>query len=287
MKTIAMTGASGFVGQALTKYFEASRMQVVAIPREVLNQPKELDSIITKSDIVINLAGASIISRWSASYKELLYHSRIDTTKAIVDAMQRCRSKPQLFISTSAVGIYPQEGVYSEDDALLGDDFLAELCKSWEAEALKASGIGIRTAIFRFGIVLGKDGGALAKMLTPFKLGVGGVIGDGSQAVSFIHRDDLMAAYMHIIEHDTLEGVFNLTAPTPTTNRGLTKALGEYLNRPTLLPLPAFILKLLLGEGASILTEGQSVLPKRLLESGFVFEYPTIEKAIERALKSS
>ena len=281
MKTIAMTGANGFVGQALTKHFEASRMQVVAIPRAVLNQPKELDSIINKSDIVINLAGASIISRWSASYKELLYHSRIDTTKAIVDAMERCSSKPQLFISTSAVGIYPQKGVYSEDDALLGDDFLAELCKSWEAEALKASGIGIRTAIFRFGIVLGKDGGALAKMIAPFKLGVGGVIGDGSQAVSFIHRDDLMAAYMHIIEHDTLEGVFNLTAPTPTTNRGLTKALGEYLNRPTLLPLPAFILKLLLGEGASILTEGQSVLPKRLLESGFVFEYPTIESALK------
>lgn len=281
MKRVAMTGASGFVGQALKKHFEASRMQVVAIPREVLSKPQELDSIINSSDILINLAGASIIGRWSASYKELLYHSRIDTTKAIVDAMQRCSRKPKLFISTSAVGIYPQERAYSEDDSVLGDDFLAELCKSWEAEAIKASDLGIRTAIFRFGIVLGKDGGALAKMMTPFKLGVGGVIGDGSQAVSFIHRDDLMAAYTHIIEHDELEGVFNLTAPTPTTNRGLTKALGEHLGRPTLLPLPAFLLKLLLGEGASILTQGQSVVPKRLLDSGFAFEYPTIEKAIQ------
>ena len=281
MKTIAITGASGFVGQSLKKHFETLGMKIVAIPRKALGNPEELDSIISTSDILINLAGASIIGRWSESYKELLYHSRIDTTKAIVDAMQRCSTKPELFISTSAVGIYAQDRAYSEDDAVLGDDFLAKLCTSWETEALRADKLGIRTAIFRFGIVLGKDGGALAKMMTPFKFGVGGVIGDGSQAFSYIHIDDLIAAYAHIIEHKQLDGVFNLTAPTPTTNRGLTKALGSHLGRPTILPLPAFVLKLLLGEGASVLTEGQTVLPKRLLDSGFVFEYDTIEKAIE------
>jgi hypothetical protein len=281
MKRVAITGASGFVGKSLQHYFEGVGIESISIPRSALSDRAELVEMIDGCEVIINLAGASIIGRWSESYKELLYHSRIDTTKALVDAMEGCSSRAELFISTSAVGIYPQDRAYTEDDTQLGDDFLANLCKSWESEALKAKELGIRTAIFRFGIVLGKDGGALSKMMTPFKLGVGGVIGDGSQAFSFIHIDDLIRAYAFVLGHNELDGVFNLTAPTPTTNRGLTKALGSHLKRPTILPLPAFVLKILLGEGASVLTEGQRVLPQRLLDSGFVFEYPTIKKAIE------
>lgn len=281
MKKVAISGASGFVGQSLQHYLLNNHMQPIPIPRDTLKDKAKLIRVIEGCDIIINLSGASIIGRWSEHYKKLLYHSRIDTTKRLVEAMETSKSKPELFISTSAIGIYPQDRAYSEEDTLLADDFLANLCKDWEAEALKAKELGIRTVIFRLGIVLGKEGGALAKMLTPFRLGIGGVIGDGQQPFSYININDLTRAYHFMIEHTNLAGIFNLTTPNPTTNRGMTKALGKHLNKPTILPLPSFVLKLLLGEGSSILTGGQTVLPKRLLKSGFIFEYETIDRAIE------
>lgn len=279
MKKIVITGASGFVGKSLTNMFENMGYEVVGIKISDLSNSTKLTDIIDGSKLVINLAGANIINRWSQSYKKLLYSSRIDTTKAIVKAMERSKVKPELFISTSAVGIYKNDKVYDENSTTLNDDFLANLCQDWEVEALKAKTLGVRTAIFRFGIVMG-DGGALAKMLTPFKLGVGGIIGDGKQAFSFIHMDDLLKAYKFLIENETLDGIFNLTAPIPTTNYGLTKALGNSLNRPTIFPLPAFVLNLIFSEGAKVLTDGQSVVPKHLMDSGFQFEYKNIENTI-------
>jgi uncharacterized protein (TIGR01777 family) len=240
-----------------------------------------LASKIDNSDVVINLNGANIINRWSESYKKLLYSSRIDTTKALVNAMEKVLQKPSVFISTSAVGIYKNDKIYDETANEFGDDFLANLVVDWENEALKATSLGIRTAIFRFGIVLGRDGGALAKMITPFQFGLGGTIGDGSQAFSFIHLDDLLEAYSFVIENDTIDGVFNLTAPSPTTNYGLTKALGKSLNRPTVLPVPQFVLNLIFSEGAKVLTDGQSVVPQKLLDSGFEFQYKNIEDTID------
>jgi len=280
MKKIAITGASGFVGQNLTCMFKNIGYEVIGIKRSDLSNSTKLTDIIDGSKLVVNLAGANIINRWSQSYKKLLYSSRIDTTKAIVKAMEKSKVKPELFISTSAVGIYKNDKIYDENTTNLNDDFLANLCQDWEAEALKAKTFGVRTAIFRFGIVMG-DGGALAKMLTPFKLGVGGIIGDGKQAFSFIHMDDLLKAYKFLIENETLDGIFNLTAPNPTTNYGLTKALGNSLNRPTILPLPAFVLNLIFSEGAKVLTDGQSVVPKHFMDSGFQFKYKNIEDTIE------
>lgn len=284
MKKITISGASGFVGKALMSYFERQSYQVVAIKRADLSDEQRLIEILDGSEVVINLSGANIIHRWSESYKKLLYSSRIDTTKALVEAMESCNNRPKLFISTSAVGIYKNDKVYSEYNLNLNDDFLANLCKDWEAQALKADDLSIRTAIFRFGIVLGSEGGALAKMLTPFRLGVGGTIGDGSQAFSFIHIDDLLSAYEYLIESDSLEGIFNLTSPNPTTNYALTKALGKSLKRPTILPLPEFVVNLIFGEGAKVLTDGQSALPKRLLDSGFEFRYESIEETIDSLL---
>jgi len=280
MEKIAITGASGFVGQSLTTMFQDMGYEVIGIKRSDLSDSGKLTNIIDGSKLVINLAGANIINRWSESYKKLLYSSRIDTTKAIVKAMENSKVKPELFISTSAVGIYKNDKVYDENTTNLHDDFLANLCKDWEAEALKAKTLGVRTAIFRFGIVMG-HGGALEKMLTPFKLGVGGIIGDGKQAFSFIHLGDLLRAYTFLIENKNLDGVFNLTSPNPTTNYGLTKALGNFLNRPTFLPLPAFVLNLIFSEGAKVLTDGQSVVPKHLIDSGFKFEFENIEDTIE------
>ena len=272
MKTIAITGSSGFVGTNLKELFQKKGFTVIGIKREELKDLDKLTSIIEKSEIIINLAGANIINRWSESYKKILYASRIDTTQALVEAMNKAEKKPELFISTSAVGIYKNKACYDEENCELEEDFLAKLCKSWENSALRASTLGIRTAVFRFGIVLGK-GGALEKMLTPFKLGVGGTIGNGKQSFSFVHIEDLLKAYEFIYENKNLDGVFNLTAPTPTTNLGLTKALGKTLSRPTLLPVPQFVLNLIFSEGAKVLTDGQCVKPKRLLDNGFKFKY--------------
>lgn len=280
MKTIAITGSSGFVGTSLRKRFESRGFKVIGIKREELKDLEKLTQIIEQADIVINLAGANIINRWTDSYKELLYSSRIDTTQNLVEAMNKAISRPELLISTSAIGIYKNSSCFDEDNCELEDDFLARLCKAWENSALRAKEVGIRTAIFRFGIVMG-NGGALQKMLTPFKLGVGGVIGDGTQDFSYVHIDDLLNAYEFIIENESCEGIFNLTAPVPTTNFGLTKALGKTLRRPTILPLPEFALNLIFSEGAKVLTDGQCVRPKRLLDSGFKFKYKTIEETVE------
>ncbi len=279
MKTIAVTGASGFVGTNIKKRFEAKDFKIISIKREDLKNIDKLKQIIEKADYIINLAGANIIHRWTESYKKVLYSSRIDTTKALFEAISKADKKPEVFISTSAVGIYKNDRCYDEESLDYDDNFLAKICKDWEKEALKSKDFDIRTVIFRFGIVLG-DGGAFSQMLTPFKLGVGGIIGDGKQYFSFIHIEDLLDAYEFILENKNCEGIFNLTAPNPTTNKGLTEALGKSLNRPTFLPLPKFMLKLIFSEGAQVLTNGQCAKPKRLLEKGFDFKFKTIEETI-------
>jgi len=282
---IAIAGASGFVGTSLSKSFDAKGYQVIKLKRDEIQDVTTLSHILDGCDVVINLSGANIINRWSEEYKNLLYSSRLGTTKHLVKAISKTTVKPKLFISTSAVGIYTNNQIHTEEKFEYGDDFLAKLCKEWESEASKAIESNVRTVIFRFGIVLGADGGALKKMLLPFKLGLGGTIGDGSQAFSFIHIEDLINAYLYTIENESLEGVYNMTAPTPTTNKGLTKALGTTLNRPTVLPVPEFVLKLIFSEGAKVLTDGQSAVPDRLEKAGFSFQYKTIEEAVNNLLK--
>ena len=283
MKTIAISGASGFVGSSLNKYFSNLNYKVIPISRDALNNQEKLNEVISSSDIIINLAGANIINRWSESYKKLLYSSRIDTTSKIVNTINTITNKPKLLISTSAVGIYDNKSTYDEKGNY-SNDFLSNLCQDWGKEALKAKNESTKVSIFRFGIIMGKDGGALQKMITPFKLGVGGVIGSGNQAFSFIHIEDLLNAYKFVIENE-YEEVFNLTAPVPTTNKGLTKALGKTLNRPTLFPVPEFVLNLIFSEGARVLTDGQSAIPQKLLDLGFEFKFKNIEDTIENLCK--
>lgn len=283
MKTIAITGASGFVGTSLKKYFSALGYKIISISRDVLNDNKKLEKTLNQTDIVINLAGANIINRWSESYKKLLYSSRIETTSKIVNAINSIQNRPKLLISTSAVGIYDNKTTYDENGSY-SNDFLSNLCQDWEKEAKKAKNELTKVSIFRFGIVMGKDGGALQKMITPFKLGLGGTIGDGKQAFSYIHINDLLNAYKFVIENE-FEDTFNLTAPIPTTNKGLTLALGKTLKRPTILPIPQFVLNIIFSEGAQVLTDGQSAIPKKLLELGFKFKFNTIEETIEDLCK--
>ena len=279
MRTIAITGASGFVGTRLNKYFSNLGYKIIPIAREVLNNQEKLDEIINSSDVIINLAGANIINRWTPAYKELLYTSRIDTTKKIVDALNKIEDKNKLLISTSAVGIYDNRETYDEKGNY-ANDFLSNLCQDWEKEALKAKSKNVKVSIFRFGIVLGKDGGAFSKMITPFRFGLGGIIGSGNQAFSYIHITDLLNAYKFVIENN-YEYTFNLTAPKPTINLLFTRALGKALRRPTVFPIPEFILKLIFSEGAKVLTDGQDVIPKRLLSLGFKFKYNDIKETVD------
>ena len=278
MKTIAITGASGFVGTNITKYFRNLNYKTIPISRDILNDEQKLKSVLEESDVIINLAGANIIGRWTPKYKELLYSSRIDTTKKVVSALNQISDKNKLLISTSAVGIYDNKDTHDENGTF-ANDFLSNLCQDWEKEALKAKSSNVKVSIFRFGIVLGQGGGAFAKMITPFKFGLGGVIGSGNQAFSYIHISDLLRAYEFVIQNN-FEDIFNLTAPKPTTNLFFTKTLGNAVGMPTIFPVPEFVLKLIFSEGAKVLTDGQDVVPKKLLSLGFKFDYNDIKETV-------
>jgi uncharacterized protein (TIGR01777 family) len=275
---IAISGTSGFVGSYLCNYLSKEGYEVVAISKDDYQDIDILSSKVLESDIVLNLAGANIMQRWSEEYKKILYSSRIDTTKKIVKIINQS-DKDIYLISTSAIGIYEDNIEQDEDNFTYANSFLSKICQDWESEARESKG---KVAIFRFGVILG-IGGALKKMLTPFKLGVGGKIADGKQPFSYIHIEDLARAYEFAIK-DRLEGTFNLVTPNPVTNSIFTKALGKILNRPTIIPLPETILKLIFGEGARVLTNGQRVLPKRLLNSGFKFKYGHIDDILKDLL---
>lgn len=266
---VALTGASGFVGSHLVKHFS---------DYVVINRSDSEDEILKKLhdvDVVFNLAGAPIVKRWSESYKKILVSSRVETTKKLVNAINQ--SDVKHFISTSAIGAYPDNEAYDESFNAYGEDFLANLTQKWEAEANKCNK---PTAILRFGVILGADGGALAPMLTPFKMGVGGIIGDGKMMMSWIDIDDLVGIYSYITENK-LESVFNATAPNPVTNYEFTKALGKVLNRSTVLPLPEFVLKLIFGEGSRVLTGSKEIYPKVLVAHGFNFKYKNIQEYLQ------
>lgn len=280
-KKIVMTGASGFVGSHLRTAFTQKGWQVVALGRaDLALPPAKLAAKMTGASAIINLAGAPVIARWSEAHKIRMRESRISLTRNLVAAMKEMKDRPQVFISTSAVGYYASHCVHSEEKGIKGEGFLADLAEAWEREALQAEELGIRTVIFRFAVVLGKNGGALKKMVLPFKLGLGGVIGTGKQALSWIHLTDLLRAHFLALDSTSYQGIYNMTAPKPATNYTFTKTLGKVLNRPTILPVPTFMLKLVFGEGASILADGQAAVPKRLLDSGFTFDFPELEGAL-------
>lgn len=268
---VAISGASGFVAGALKKTFP----NFVAIERQ-----DDVETILRKLqdvDAVFNLAGAPIAARWDDAYKKVLWSSRIDTTKKLVEAMNQ--SDVQHFISTSAIGIYPSNVPCDEESVPLGEDFLANLAIAWEEEAKKCLK---KTTVLRFGVVLG-EGGALEKMLPAFRSGLGGIIGDGRMVTSWIDIDDLVGIYAYVLEKG-LEGIFNATSPQPLTNFHFTKTLGRVLHRPTFVPVPSFIIKMLFGEGSTVLLESKEAYPKALLQKGFVFKYPDLESSLRKIL---
>lgn len=239
-------------------------------------------------DAVVHLAGAGIAdARWSDARKREILDSRRLGTRAVVEGLRKADPRPSVLVSASAVGYYgPSGDAIRSEDAPAGDDFLAEVCKVWEQEAEAVEALGVRLVKARFGIVLSPDGGALAKMMPAFKLGVGGRLGSGDQYMAWIHIDDAAAAVLHLIDDPEARGPFNVSAPNPVDNRTFTKALGNALGRPTVLPVPAFGLKALFGEMSLALLTGQRAIPKRLDDSDFEFKFPYVDQALEELVGS-
>jgi len=292
---VAITGASGFVGRALTQTLRDAGHTPVAVRRsdegelrwnteEGFDPPDALSGY----DAVVHLAGENIAGgRWTDEQKERIKASRVEGTRRVVEALGAADPRPSVLVSMSAVGYYGARGsVELDEDSAAGEGFLADVASAWETEAAAAESLeGLRVVRLRLGTVLG-EGGALAKMLPAFKLGVGGRLGDGEQYMSWIHIDDVVGAIAHVLAHDDARGAYNLTAPQPATNAEFTRALGSALGRPTVIPVPKFALRIALGEMADhLLLSGQRVVPKRLLESDFAFAHPKLQGALDDAVR--
>ncbi|PKQ64322.1 TIGR01777 family protein [Labilibaculum filiforme] len=283
---IGISGGSGLIGAHLIKKLvEDLNADIVLIPRKLLyGNVQELSKFMNACELIIHLSGAPVLCRWSSKNKEILRISRITTTKNLSAAIALMEIKPKLFISTSAVGIYDTKHIHDEYGLNYSNDFLGELCQDWENAANEIKKQEVRTVIFRLGVVLSNKGGALEKVLPIFRYGLGGKLGNGHQAFPFIHINDLLNAYMFAILNKEVEGTFNLTAPELVTNTDFTKTLSSILKRPAVLPVPAFFLRVLFGKGASVLLSGQKVLPKRLLNAGFTFKFPTLSTTLNSLL---
>lgn len=298
---IVIAGGTGFIGRPLVERLLANSHTVAVLSRDAAGVRKgrglnwdgrtqgTWSAEVAEAEVVINLAGENIADgRWTAERKRRLVDSRVHATEALVTAMQQQPERPRTFISASATGFYGSRGDERLDEnAPHGEGFLAELTQKWEAAARAAEPIA-RLVVLRFGIALAGDGGALAKMLPPFRLGAGGPTGTGEQWMSWIDRDDVVAAVVWAAGNDGARGVYNVTAPEPARNRDFTKALGRALNRPAVIPTPAFALRLMFGEMADeALLSGQRVVPSRLQAEGFTFAHPQLEESLTRAVAAS
>ena len=294
---IAVTGSTGMVGSALTSFLTRKGSTVVRIVREssratdndIVWNPTErtLDArALAGLDAVVHLAGEPIAERWSDTKKAAIRRSRVDATSLLAERLAELATPPRVLVSASAIGIYGDRGdeILTEGSAL-GTDFLASVGRDWESAADAARAAGIRVVHPRFGIILSASGGALAKMLPPFKLGAGGKLGGGNQWWSWIALQDVLSGISLLLENHTMDGPMNFVSPNPVRNAEFTDTLGNVLSRPTLATVPAFALRLLFGEMAdATLLASQRVLPKRLEETGYRFEFPVLEKALKEAV---
>ncbi|MBE9156841.1 TIGR01777 family protein [Nodosilinea sp. LEGE 06152] len=301
---IAITGATGFVGSRLVERLQADGHSVVVLTRSVehgrhafpaakfpqvevvgyspLASGGWQDGVFSGCDGVVNLAGAPISERWSDEHKQAIMDSRKVGTEKLVEALAKADPKPAVWVNASAIGYYgtSETATFDETSTPIDNDFLSQVCQAWEGAAQSVKNHGTRLVILRFGIVLGM-GGAVAKMLTPFRMFAGGPIGSGRQWFSWIHRDDVVSLIVQALQDPQMEGVYNATAPNPVRMGEFCKTLGNVLNRPSWLPVPDFVLEAILGDGAQVVLEGQQVLPKRTEASGFTYHYKQVKAALE------
>ena len=301
-----VTGATGFIGKELIKRLNEMGHEIVVLTRnsdsarfrvpvhcEVITWDPckyHLQSTALKGvDAVINLAGENIADgRWSPERKRELIQSRELSARRLVNAISYMDKKPKTLVSVSAIGFYGNRGdaLLNETDSK-GHGFLSDVCKVWEEEILKAKELRVRTVAYRLGMVLGHDGGALNKILPPFKLGLGGKLGSGSQWMSWIHINDLVNMLVHAIENPSIDGIYNAVSPNPVRNKEFTKTLGNVLNRPTIFPVPKFVLKIALGELSELLLGSQRVAAKKISDTGFKFNYPHVKEALQEVCGNS
>lgn len=300
---ILITGSTGLVGTALASNLKQTGHTVCRLVRpgtkvEALRNTEGLDvrwdpqtgemgGAAVGADAVVNLAGASIAQgRWTAERKRLLRTSRVDSTRALVNALAKMAARPRVLVSASAIGYYGNRGDEPlTEDSAPGNDFLSEIAKEWEAEAQKAEALGVRVVLARFGVIFARDGGALPQMAGPFRFGVGGRIGSGQQWMSWVALQDVVAILRLALEDGSVRGPLNVVSPQPVRNAEFTTALAKALHRPALFPAPAFALRLALGEMAdALLLSSQRVLPTKLEKVGYRYQYPALEAGLAAAL---
>ena len=291
---VFVAGGTGFIGPHLMKVFQGAGFEVKALvrrPERVKRLPEGVKPVFgnplipgpwqeecARAQVVVNLVGANIFARWTEPYKRLIRESRLEATRLIVSALR----EGSLLLNASAVGYYGADRGEEEitEESPPGNDFLAEVCQAWEKAALRARVKDVRVCLMRFGIVLGRDGGALAKMLFPFRLGLGGPLGSGKQWFPWIHVQDVANAALFLTKKSDLSGPFNFVAPQAVRHKEFVKTLARVLRRPALFPVPVFFLRLLFGELSKLLTGGVKARPKRLLEAGYQFLFPELEPAL-------
>lgn len=300
---IVLAGGTGFVGSSLQTALSQQGHEVVILTRQKTRETQSTPKLrfvpwdptkngawaehLKDVDACINLAGESIAAkRWTKVQKFKIIESRCDATQALVHAISKLSKKPQVLINASAVGFYGPHGdeIMTEKDGP-GKDFLAQTCKAWEAHAIRAQDFGLRVVRLRFGIVLEKDGGALAKMIPPFKFFIGGPLGDGKQWMSWIHREDIIGMILWALENQQVSGPVNATASNPVTMKEFAATLGKIMGRPSFAAVPGLVLKILLGEMSDLLLTGQRVIPEKALALGYRFKYPSLETALQAILK--
>ncbi|MCJ7733508.1 MAG: TIGR01777 family oxidoreductase [Anaerolineales bacterium] len=299
---IIITGGTGLIGTALRKSFLENSHEVVIISRNpdlTSGSAKiiswDINTIVhelSDTDVVINLAGASISGsnplrmRWTPKRKKQILSSRVEAGKLITEAIRISAYKPGVLIQASAIGYYGNSGSGPIDETSIpGSDFLADVCQDWEKSTGPVENLGVRRVITRIGLVFSKDGGLLPFLSLPFRFFMGGAIGSGNQTLSWIHIYDVVHAIKFLIEQPQTQGVYNLTAPNPVSNQIFAQSLGQTLNKPVWLPVPALLLTLGLGEAATLALDGKGVLPKRLLEAGYQFKYPDLQAGLENSIK--
>ena len=302
-KHIIITGATGLIGRKLCAALNNSGHVITVFTRNIdsgkkilpfitrfvewdYNKPELWIKELNSNDTVIHLAGANVFGkRWNDKYKEIIMNSRAVATRNLSNAIAELKNKPEVLISSSAVGYYGDQGNnITTEDSPAGNDFLADVCKVWEKEASIVESSGVRRVSIRTGIVLSTEEGALKKMLLPFKLFIGGPLGDGQQWFPWIHIDDLISIYLYALENKNLSGALNAVSPNPVTMREFAKTLGKTLHRPSLFPVPEIVLKLAVGEGAQPILSSQKILPKKLIDNSFEFNFPLLNPALTSLL---
>lgn len=297
---IVIAGGSGLIGKKLVELFEIAGHEIIILSRHDKNSKGNVSYVkwladdtfpenkINKADAFINLAGISINNgRWNAQHKKGIYDSRMTATDELLRIIEALPVKPSVLINASAVGIYPasEKKIYTEESTEVATDFLAKTVYDWEQKAISSEEYGVRAVCMRFGVVLSKDGGALPPMVLPYKLFAGGTVGSGEQWLSWVHIEDVARAIVFAIENDNLRGPVNVTSPFPKRMKFVGQSIGTALRRPHWFPVPAFVMKLVLGKKSALVLKGQHVLPQKLLDNGFTFSFPSLELALQDLLK--